>query len=91
MAEEMFRIIIKSMYLFNTSIEEGLSNSIMEAMSFGLPIVATSAGDSEYLVKDNFNGYICKAGDSSDLAEKLYRLISDEDLRNQFSEIVMII
>jgi glycosyltransferase involved in cell wall biosynthesis len=39
----------------STSLFEGLSNSIMEAMVAGLPVIATDVGDNKYLVKDGFN------------------------------------
>ena len=36
---------------FSTSIFEGTSNSIMEALNWSLPVVATNVGDNEYLIK----------------------------------------
>lgn len=41
-----------------TSLTEGFSNSIMEAMAYALPIVATDVGDNRYMVHENENGYI---------------------------------
>jgi len=70
----------------STSIYEGMPNSIMEAMSFGLPIVATDAGDTSYLVKDGYNGYVCPIGDHKQLAEKLKLLIDNYELRRKMSE-----
>jgi len=72
--------------LLNTSIYEGMPNVIMEAMNYGLPIVATDAGDTRYLVKDSENGYLCNIGDYKDIAEMLYKLINDEQLRNNMGK-----
>ncbi len=66
----------------STSIFEGTSNSIMEAMNWSLPVVATNVGDNKYLVHNNENGYIHKFGDADEIAKSLSKLIDDENLRN---------
>ena len=67
-----------------TSIFEGLSNSIMEAMNFSLPIIATNnVGDDSYLVEDGFNGYLCDIRDYKTMAERLKILIINKINRNQ--------
>ncbi len=66
-----------------TSIFEGTSNSIMEAMAYGLPIVATDAGDSKYLVQNGVTGYICQLGDFVDIAKKIQKLIESFELRTE--------
>lgn len=66
----------------STSVFEGLSNSIMEAMSFGLPVVATDVGDNKYLVKDGETGFLTKVKDVETIASKLEQLINDVQLRN---------
>lgn len=44
--------------LVNTSWSEGLPVSIMEAMSYGIPVIATDAGGNREIVKHNFNGIL---------------------------------
>lgn len=68
---------------FCSSLVEGLSNTLMEAMSFSLPIVATEAGDNEYLSVHGQNGYITPLKDAEGLATHLEQLIHDADLRMQ--------
>ena len=70
----------------NTSIREGTSNSILEAMRAGLPVVATDVGDNAKLITDGCNGFVAKAKDVVALSEKLRRLIFDGTLRRQFGE-----
>jgi glycosyltransferase involved in cell wall biosynthesis len=70
----------------NTSIVEGMPNTVMEAMSFKLPVIATDAGDTKYLVKDGINGFLVKKKDSITIAEKLALLISDPELVRQFGD-----
>ena len=60
-----------------------MSNSVMEAMSYSLPILATDAGVMKYLVKDNFNGFICSFKNPKAISEKVVELITDFDLRNK--------
>ena len=67
----------------STSIFEGMSNTIMEAMSMGLPVVSTNAGDSSYLVKNNFNGFICPIYDCKKISLNLFKLIKNQKLRRQ--------
>ena len=47
----------------STSLYEGLSNSIMESMVAGLPVVATNVGDNQYLIKDDYNGFLVPCRD----------------------------
>lgn len=64
-----------------TSREEGLGTSILDAMYFGLPIVATSAGGIPEIVRDEVNGLIVPVGDYMHMAEKLNYLIEHPVLR----------
>ncbi len=65
----------------STSLFEGTSNSIMEAMNANLPIVATDVGDNGKLVRSETNGYLCEKKDYSDIADKLEILANDNNLR----------
>jgi len=70
----------------STSLFEGLSNSLMEAMVFGLPIVATDVGDNRYLINDGYNGYLVRCRDIYGIADKLDKLIGSEELRKKFGD-----
>ncbi len=67
------------------SLNEGMSNTVLEALAAGLPIVATVTGGTEELVRDGENGLFVKQRSPEDLAEKLGTLIADEDLRKRMS------
>lgn len=54
---------------------------LLEAMSFGLPIVSTNEGGIPDIVEDGKTGFICKTKDAKDLAEKLEILIKNPELR----------
>jgi glycosyltransferase involved in cell wall biosynthesis len=63
---------INSSKLFvSTSKAEGFSNSILEALSFGIPVVASNVGGNIEIIKNGFNGYIYNLGDIDDLCDKI--------------------
>lgn len=68
----------------STSLFEGTSNSIMEAMNASLPIVATCVGDNNRLVYEKENGYLNMVGDYKSIAYSLKNLINSYDLRIRF-------
>jgi glycosyltransferase involved in cell wall biosynthesis len=70
----------------STSLFEGLSNSIMEAMVAGLPVIATDVGDNNYLVKDGFNGYLVPCRDLNLITAKLEFLSESQEIRNEFGK-----
>lgn len=70
----------------STSIFEGLSNSIMEAMANSLPVIATDVGDTKELVVDGQNGYLVQPGAQIYIAEKLLKLCKNHYLRTQMGK-----
>jgi len=67
------------------SLAEGISNTILEAMASGLPVVATAVGGNADLVDDGVTGQIVPAGDVPALADALARWAQDEDARRSAS------
>ncbi|MBE0677017.1 MAG: glycosyltransferase [Bacteroidales bacterium] len=81
---DIYSILKDADIYLSTSIYEGLSNSIMEAMAASLPVVATDVGDNRYLVQDNFNGYLVKSRDTDAIVRKLQYLVENDSLREKF-------
>jgi sugar transferase (PEP-CTERM/EpsH1 system associated) len=61
------------------SLAEGISNTILEAMASGLPVIATAVGGNGELIEDGCTGALVKTGDSDVLAEALLRYAHDPD------------
>lgn len=62
---------------------EGMPMSILEAMSHGVPIVSTPVGGITELVAEGESGFLVQPGDTAQLAERIYRLATDPDLRRR--------
>jgi glycosyltransferase involved in cell wall biosynthesis len=62
------------------SLNEGMSNAMLEALATGLPIISTNTGGAKELIKEDKNGFIIKFRDSEDIAEKIEKLINDKDM-----------
>jgi glycosyltransferase involved in cell wall biosynthesis len=59
---------------------------LMEAMSCGLPVIASKIGGIPEIVRDGWNGLLFKAGDAIDLSRCLDELISTESLRRRLGK-----
>ena len=64
-----------------SSDSEGLPNALMEAMSVGVPVIATDCpcGGPRVLIENGVNGRLVPVGDVSRLAETMDALLGDEE------------
>ena len=69
-----------------TSDYEGWGMVVVEAASFGLPIIMTNVGLAGEFIKNNENGIIIPVADASKLEESMIRLINNEGLRQKLCE-----
>jgi len=67
-----------------SSVSEGLSNTILEAMASGVPVVATRVGGAEESVEEGRTGILVPASDPDELAAALAALAADQERRAQF-------
>jgi L-malate glycosyltransferase len=65
---------------------EGFSNSILEYMAAGLPVVATDVGGAREAVVDAANGFIVRSDDERAMAENISYLLENEEIRRAMGE-----
>lgn len=67
------------------SLSEGTPKVILEAMSRGLPVIASAVGGIPDIIEDGQNGLLVPPGRDDDLARAIERVIGDVSLREQLS------
>lgn len=60
---------------------ETFGRSVIEAWAFGRPVVAFAAGGPEHLIEDGVDGLLVEEANDDALAEALWKLYADRDLR----------
>jgi sugar transferase (PEP-CTERM/EpsH1 system associated) len=65
---------------------EGISNTILEAMASGLPVIATRVGGNPELVLDKVSGLLIPHSDAAALAGAMAALLDDEAQRREYSD-----
>jgi glycosyltransferase involved in cell wall biosynthesis len=65
---------------------EGISNSILEYMALGKPVVATSGGGTNEIVIDLETGFLVDQSNPKEMADKLSILLDDSILRTKMGQ-----
>ncbi len=66
---------------------EGLPNVLLEALSAGVPVIATEVGGTREILGDNLAGRLVKPGDARALARQIENAINDPHAKIQFSKL----
>ena len=61
------------------SLSEGLPLTLLEAMASALPVIAASVGGIPEVIEDEEDGYLFQSGSSSELTEKIVRIIENPE------------
>ncbi len=68
-----------------TSYSEGISLSLLEAQAAGLPAVVTNVGGNPEVVLEGVNGFLAASDNEKEVADKIYLLYQDKNLRKTLS------
>jgi glycosyltransferase involved in cell wall biosynthesis len=68
------------------SFQEGMPNSVLEAMASGLPVAATHISGNVDLVFEGDNGLLVPAGDAKAMADALVTLLTDRELARRMGQ-----
>jgi glycosyltransferase involved in cell wall biosynthesis len=79
-------LLASAQMVVHPSRSEGLSNTLLEAMAEGLPVIATDVGGTPELVKDGETGMLVPPDDPVLLAAKIKQLLNDPGLRFRLGE-----
>lgn len=68
------------------SYDEGLPMSVLEAMSYSLPVITTNVGGIPELIEDGTNGILINPGDREALEKAILKISNDEKFRKQLGK-----
>lgn len=82
--EKMPQVYRQNDIFISATMQEGMSNAMLEAMASGLPIITTRCEGVEELITDN--GIIVEQPEHTDFADAIKRLIQDRQTCSSFSD-----
>jgi glycosyltransferase involved in cell wall biosynthesis len=68
------------------SLSEGLSNSLLESMASGVPVIAARVGGNPEIIEHDVSGLLVPPRDSAALAVAIGSLLEDRQLAARFGE-----
>jgi len=82
--QDVAQILREVDIVVHPSLTEGLSNVILEAMSAGIPVVATRVGGNPELVEDGRTGFLVPVENADEIAGAIGRLLDQPDMARAF-------
>lgn len=82
---QMTELYLSADILLNASTIDNMPNTILEAQSFGVPVISTDVGDIPSIVKNDVNAILIKPRNSESMAEAIIHLIKNPELREKLS------
>ncbi len=70
----------------SASFNEGMSNTMLEALACGLPIIATKTGGTNEMVFSGENGFVVEMKSAEDIAKKIEIIFNNFELEKKMSE-----
>lgn len=83
---EVIQSLQKADIFVLNSVYEGMPHTVIEAMAFRTPVIATNIKGTNEVVTDGETGLLVSPGSNKELKEKIIRLMKDEGLRKAIVE-----
>lgn len=84
--KDIDRLMTSADIFYLPSRQEGLTISIIEAMSYGLPVVTSKVRGNADLIDDGTGGFVCAPNDDVAQANALNVMLNHKELRDEFGE-----
>ncbi|MEK7616303.1 MAG: glycosyltransferase [Patescibacteria group bacterium] len=69
----------------SSSVKEGFSWALLEAMAAKVPIVATRVGAAPEMIQDGVNGFLVEPKKPERIADAIFKLMDNDRLRQEFA------
>lgn len=79
-SDKKYNLLKESQAMILPSYHEGLPIAILEAISYGMPIISTNVGSINEAVIIDKTGFLIEPGDTISLANAIYKLLSSKGL-----------
>ncbi len=87
LSPEEVREVMKDCYMFVLpSLSEGFGRVFIEAMALGKPVIGSNVGGIPEIIQDGVNGFLVEPKDSVMLADKIEKLLHDQQLARNMGE-----
>ena len=84
--DEVIEKLLESDLFLLPSLEEGISNAVLEAMALGVPVISTDCGGMGEVIRNGDNGYLVPSRDPNSMASAILNFINSDN--NNKSKIV---
>ena len=79
--EEALNQLSKSDIFLLPSLEEGISNAVLEAMALGIPVISTDCGGMGEVIRNSENGFIVPIRDAASMAGTIRKFIDLDEMK----------
>ena len=76
----------KSDFYILPSYDEGMPMSVLEAMSYSLPVITTDVGGIPEMIQNEENGILVKPGDNEAIEKAIKKILENDNLRRELSQ-----
>jgi len=83
--EEKKKLFLNASVFIFLSEVEGMPNAVLEAMSFGLPVITTNAGGIASVFRDKKNGRLVDTVNTDFISENIINIVGDKETYTNYS------